>query len=51
MIFELAESGWKVEDHPVELPLSVKTIVDVRSVRANFGLRPDALSHIDLPRE
>jgi putative ABC transport system substrate-binding protein len=47
LLFELAENGWRVETHPVELPLSVKTVVDVRLVRANFGLRPDALKHID----
>ena len=47
LLFELAEDGWRVETHPVELPLSVKTVVDVRLVRANFGLRPDALKHID----
>jgi hypothetical protein len=25
----------------------VKTVVDIRQVRANFGLRPDALKHVD----
>ena len=47
LLFELADSDWQVEVHPVELPLSVKTVVDIRLVRANFGLRPDALKHID----
>lgn len=47
LVFELSEDDWKVENHPVELPLSVKTVVDIRLVRANFGLRPDALKHID----
>ncbi len=47
LIFELADDGWRVEAHPVELPLSVKTVVDVKMVRANFGLRQDALKHID----
>jgi hypothetical protein len=47
LIFDLSENDWQVESHPVELPLSVKTIVDVRQVRANFGLRDDALKHID----
>ena len=47
LIFDLADNDWKVENHPVELPLSVKTVVDVKLVRANFGLRPDALKHID----
>jgi len=47
LIFDLFESDWKVEGHAVELPLSVKTVVDVNLVRANFGLKPDALKHID----
>jgi putative ABC transport system substrate-binding protein len=47
LLFDLSEDDWRVETHPVELPLSVKTVVDVRLVRANFGLRPDALKHID----
>ena len=47
LLFDLSENDWRVETHPVELPLSVKTVVDVRLVRANFGLRPDALKHID----
>jgi hypothetical protein len=47
LIFDLSESGWHVEDHPVELPLSVKTVVDLNRVRTSFGLRSDALKHID----
>ena len=47
LIFDLSENDWQVESHPVELPLSVKTIVDVKQVRENFGLRADALKHID----
>jgi putative ABC transport system substrate-binding protein len=47
LIFELADDDWRVEAHPVELPLSVKTVVDVKAVRENFGLRPEALRHID----
>jgi putative ABC transport system substrate-binding protein len=47
LIFDLSENDWQVEGHPVELPLSVKTVVDVKQVRANFGLRADALKHID----
>jgi ABC-type uncharacterized transport system substrate-binding protein len=47
LIFDLSDNDWQVESHPVELPLSVKTVVDVKQVRANFGLRPDALKHID----
>jgi len=47
MVFELADDRWRVELHPVELPVSVKTVVDIRLVRENFGLRPEALRHVD----
>jgi putative ABC transport system substrate-binding protein len=47
LLFDLSDDDWQVERHPVELPLSVKTVVDIRLVRTNFGLRPDALKHID----
>jgi putative ABC transport system substrate-binding protein len=47
LIFDLSDNGWRVEGQPVELPLSVKTVVDLNLVRASFGLRPDALQHID----
>ena len=47
LLFELSENDWQVERYPVELPLSVRTVVDLRLVRANFGLRPEALKHID----
>jgi putative ABC transport system substrate-binding protein len=47
LLFDLSDNNWQVESHPVELPLSVKTVVDVRLVRATFGLRPDVLKHID----
>jgi putative ABC transport system substrate-binding protein len=47
LLFDLSENDWKVDGHPVELPLSVKSVVDVKQVKDNFGLRPDALKHID----
>lgn len=47
LIFDLADNGWQVDAHHMELPLSVKTVVDVKLVRDGFGLRPDALKHID----
>jgi putative ABC transport system substrate-binding protein len=49
LIFDLAESDWNVRDHAIELPLSVKTVVDIKQVRDRFGLKPDALEHIDRP--
>ena len=47
LIFDVADDGWRVEDHAIELPLSVKTIVDIKQARESFGLQPDALRHID----
>jgi hypothetical protein len=47
LLFDLSESDWQVGRFPLEVPLSVRTVVDVRLVRANFGLRPEALKHID----
>jgi putative ABC transport system substrate-binding protein len=47
LIFDLSDNGWQVESHAVELPLSVRTVVDVKLVQANFGLQTDALKHID----
>jgi len=47
LLFDLSENDWQVERHPLELPLSVRTFVDLKLVRANFGLRPEALKYID----
>jgi len=47
LIFDLAESGWKADQHAIDLPLSVKTIVDLRQARSLFQLRSDALGRID----
>ena len=51
LIFDLLDNDWRVEGHGVELPLSVKTVVDVPLFRGTFGLRPDALKHIDKAME
>ncbi|MGA7122453.1 MAG: hypothetical protein WBY94_20290 [Polyangiaceae bacterium] len=47
LIFELADDHWRIGRHPTELPLSVKTVVDLRTVREAFGLRLEAVKHID----
>lgn len=49
MIFDLADNDWNVQERAVELPLSVKTVVDMKQARERFGLRPDAQQHIDRP--
>jgi len=47
LIFDLEESGWHADEHDVELPLSVKTVADLKQLRDTFGLKEDALRHID----
>jgi hypothetical protein len=47
LIFDLSDNDSNVRDHAIELPLSVKTVVDVRQVRDRFGLKPDAQQHIN----
>jgi putative ABC transport system substrate-binding protein len=51
LVFDLAENGWRADDHPVELPISINTLADVKQLRAYFGLKDDALQHIDRPLE
>jgi hypothetical protein len=51
LIFDLADNDWKLEGRGVDLPLSVKTIVDMKQARERFGLKPDADRHIDRPLE
>ncbi len=47
MIFQLKDNHWKIEDPGVELPLSVRTVVNVAQLRHDFGLQPRALKKID----
>ena len=47
LIFDQAEKQWNVEQHAIELPLSVKTWVDVKYAQAAFGLREGALAKMD----
>jgi putative ABC transport system substrate-binding protein len=49
LIFDWADKDWNVNDRSIELPLSVKTVVDIKQVRDRFGLKQDALRHIDCP--
>lgn len=49
LIFDLADNDWKISKRTIEQPLSVKTVVDLKQVRERFGLKPDALPHIDRP--
>jgi hypothetical protein len=47
LIFDLSENGWRADEHGVELPLSIYTLADVNQLRSRFGLKDDALQHID----
>jgi putative ABC transport system substrate-binding protein len=51
LIFDLAENDWNLEGRGIDLPLSVKTIVDMKQARDRFGLKKDASRHIDHPLE
>ena len=51
LILDLAEDEWRIDRHPVELPLSTISVLDVAQARARFGLRPDALNRVDRPLE
>jgi hypothetical protein len=47
LILDVADDGWRVEDHPIELPLATITVVDVATARQKFGVRDTALQRID----
>jgi hypothetical protein len=49
LILDLADDGWRTDEHPIELPLSTISVLDVEQARSRFGLRPGALDHIDRP--
>jgi hypothetical protein len=47
VLLDVAESDWQASEHPVELPVSTRTVVNIRQVREHFGLRAGALKRID----
>jgi hypothetical protein len=47
LLYEIAEDDWSAEDHPMELPISTVTVVNMRQVRKVFGLRKGAMERID----
>jgi hypothetical protein len=47
VLFEISESGWRAGEHPVELPVSTVTVVNMRQVKQRFGLREGAARRID----
>jgi hypothetical protein len=51
LVFDLSENGWRAAEHPIELPISINTLADVKQLRAYFGIKDDALQHIDRPLE
>jgi hypothetical protein len=51
LILDLADDGWQITQHPVELPLSTVNVLDVTQARQKFGLRDGALNRVDVPVE
>jgi hypothetical protein len=47
LLFEIADSDWSTEDHPIEPPVSTITVLNARQARAQFGLVPGSLSRVD----
>jgi hypothetical protein len=47
MVFDLAENNWQLSDRSVKLPISIKTLVEVRQVKEYFGLKPGGMENID----
>jgi hypothetical protein len=50
LILDLADNDWRVDEHPIELPLSTAKVLDVRAAR-DFQLREGALNQVDRPLE
>lgn len=47
LIYKLADEGWQAGAAPVELPLSVQSVIDLPWTRQHFQFREDALERID----
>jgi hypothetical protein len=47
LIYKLADEGWQASSTPVELPLSVQSVIDLPWTRQHFQFRVDALDRID----
>jgi hypothetical protein len=47
LVFKLADEGWNAGATPVELPLSVQSVVDLPWTRQHFQFREEALERID----
>jgi hypothetical protein len=47
LVFRLEEEGWNASRVPLELPLSVQSVVDLSWTREHLHFREDALDRID----
>ena len=47
LIYKLAETEWRTEEHPVELPISTLTVANLRRLLELRGLRPAADERVD----
>jgi hypothetical protein len=48
LVYELADADWEVGDLGVELPLSVRTTVDIAQARERLRFREKMLSNVDV---
>jgi hypothetical protein len=47
LIFRVAESGWRADEHPVELPIATRSIANLNRLGELVRLQADAASQVD----
>ena len=47
LVFLLREEGWDARTVPLELPLSIQSVVDLGWTRQHLQFREDAIDRID----
>jgi hypothetical protein len=47
LLFRVFESGWRPDEHPVELPISTLSIANLPRLREQGGLTPGAANRVD----
>ena len=47
LIYRVAESGWRADEHPVELPISTLTIANLARLSSSWACSADAASQVD----
>jgi hypothetical protein len=47
LILKLAQTDWRADQHPIELPISTVTVANLPLLQRRFGLRPGAIDLVD----